>query len=322
MSAGGEAALPDVSVVIPTYNRRERLPAVLQPLLSGDEAGEIVVVVDGSTDGSAELLEQLAREEPRLRPVVIENRGHHGARQAGADAATGEVILLLDDDVIPEPGLVAGHARRQGAHERLVLLGYMPVARAPRRPHEFARELYGREYERIVTGWERDPGSILSTLWSGNLSMRRADLIALGPALVNVVKGYHEDLDFGLCCLEAGLVGAFDRSLRATHRYERGPGGFVGDARSSGASLPVVHRRHPERLGPLSADFAYADLPAPVRALARAGIRVAPLRRLVRGAVAAAGTLRLFTLERLGAALLWRMEQGHAASAASAGPGR
>jgi GT2 family glycosyltransferase len=308
-------SLPEVSVVIPTYNRRERLPAVLEPLLAGEEAKEVVVVVDGSTDGSADLLERLASDEPRLRPLVIENRGAPGARLAGAQAATGEVVLALDDDVIAEPGLVAGHARHHAERERLVVLGYIPLAPRERRPGEFARELYGREYERVVAVWERDPGTILTSMWAGNFSLRRSDFVGLAPQVERAVTGYHEDLDFGLFCLAAGLQGVFDRALRATHLYERAPDGFLRDARSSGANLPVVHARHMQRLGPLAPDFPYGDLPAPLRELARAGARFGTVRAAMRGALTAAGGLRRFTLERRLAGLLWRMEQGSAAGA-------
>lgn len=147
----------------------------------------------------------------------------------------------------------------------------------------------------------------------GNFSMRRADFVALAPQAEGVVNGYHEDMDFGLLCLEAGLAGVFERSLRATHLYERDPAGFLRDARSSGRNLPVVHSRHTEVLQPLPPNFPWRSLPGPLRGVARAGARLAPLRLLTWAGVSVAGALRLFTLERRGAGLLWRMEQGRAA---------
>ena len=44
--------------------------------------------------------------------MLIENRGDMGARAEGARAATGEIVLFIDDDVLANPGLVTGHARR------------------------------------------------------------------------------------------------------------------------------------------------------------------------------------------------------------------
>jgi glycosyltransferase involved in cell wall biosynthesis len=307
------APLPSVSVVIPTHNRGERLEQAIRPLLAGPETFQLVVVVDGAAERPVALVERIARDDPRVQPLPIKKSGAMAARLAGAVAASGDVILMLDDDVIAEPHLVAGHARAHAGREGLLVLGYMPVATGPRRPEEFARELYRGEYERTADAWERDPSTILRSLWTGNLSIRRATYVALAGEVEQVVSGYHEDLDFGLRCLEAGLTGVFDRSLRATHAYERDLAGFLRDARSSGRNLPVVHRRHSNVIGQLRPDFAWRGAPAPLRPLARVGIRLRALRMLARAGVFAAGSLRLYTLQRHGAGLLWRMEQGHAA---------
>ena len=146
-----ETPLPTVSVVVPTYRRRDNLTEVVLPLLEDPALLELLVVVDGCDDGSLELLEQIAASHPRLRPVWTENSGGAAARQTGIDAAVGDVVLLLDDDVVAAPGLVSGHARRHQEHDDLVVLGYMPT-----RPPEpgargrFATHLYAQEYESVA----------------------------------------------------------------------------------------------------------------------------------------------------------------------------
>ncbi|MGH2745153.1 MAG: glycosyltransferase family 2 protein, partial [Thermoleophilaceae bacterium] len=170
--------LPSVSVVMPTYNRRSLLPRVVEPLLGDRGASEVVVVVDGCDDGSLEWLRSRALRDGRLRPLGIENRGENGARQAGIEAARGEVVLLLDDDVAAEPGLASGHARRHAGDRGLVVLGYMPPPLpARRRAGDFTTRLYANEYEAVCVGYERAPGRILRNLWAGNMSMRRADCL-------------------------------------------------------------------------------------------------------------------------------------------------
>src|SRR5215208_4798677 len=101
-------APPRVSVVAPTYNRRHGLEAFVEPLLREPGLHELVMAVDGSADGSVEWLRERAEHDPRLKVLGLSNRGAGPARQAGIEAASGEVILLLDDDVIIEPGLVLG----------------------------------------------------------------------------------------------------------------------------------------------------------------------------------------------------------------------
>src|SRR4051794_17654841 len=107
------AANPErsVSVVAPTYRRRDALPRFVEPLLAQDDLHELVVAVDGSADGSVEWLEERGQRDRRLVVVDLPNRGAGPTRQAGIEAATGDVVLLLDDDVIAAPGLAAGHAR-------------------------------------------------------------------------------------------------------------------------------------------------------------------------------------------------------------------
>lgn len=90
--------MPDVSVVIPTYNRRSFLKEAINSCFNGnDELGiEVVVVDDGSTDGTREWLKNL--EDPRIRPVFQKHQGPQQARNAGLRAAEGETIKFLDSD--------------------------------------------------------------------------------------------------------------------------------------------------------------------------------------------------------------------------------
>jgi glycosyltransferase involved in cell wall biosynthesis len=98
----------DVSVVIPVFNERE----ALEPLLAEVEEAcarmgrrwEVVVVDDGSTDGSSEVLERLARERRPIRLVRLRrNFGKSAALRAGFDQTCGEVVVTLDGDGQDDP---------------------------------------------------------------------------------------------------------------------------------------------------------------------------------------------------------------------------
>jgi len=90
--------VPDVSVIIPTYNRRDFLPEAVVSCFEGNDTldVEVVVVDDGSTDGTREWLR--SREDNRIRPVFREHEGAQRARNAGLEAARGETIKFLDSD--------------------------------------------------------------------------------------------------------------------------------------------------------------------------------------------------------------------------------
>jgi glycosyltransferase involved in cell wall biosynthesis len=304
-----------VSVVIPTYERRERLPELLDAVLA-EPAAEIIVVVSACRDGSLELLEERARGEPRLRPMFVAEPGQTVALQVGVEASASDVVLMLDDDVLPQPGLVEGHARHHAAGEGLVVLGYMPVARPSRRRRgEFPLHLYSYDYERTCEGYEREPGSILESLWAGNVSMRRADCLRVGlrpgPG-IPAGYGYHEDRDLGLRCRAAGLRGVFDRRLCARHLYEKTPAAFRRAARNSGVTRAAVHRSHADAVGPLPDDFFVRAAPMPGRLLVRLARRRRarwPVLVLLGTIAAVAGTLRLFRVETHAGFLIGLVEQ-------------
>ncbi|WP_217644269.1 glycosyltransferase [Cellulomonas marina] len=241
-----------MSVVVPTYQRRDLLPRVLRPLLADPALHELVVVVDGSTDGTAELLARARAADPRVRPVLQPNRGLAAARQRGAEEATGDLLLLLDDDVLPGPGLPGAHA---AAHARaddpcLVLVGHMPndPRRVPRERRAVA-EMYARAYAAASAGWEAGD-DVLLHFWAGHFSLRRDAALRIGLATPgDEVYRRQEDRDFGMRALAAGYRGVFDRGLHAEHLFERGMAAWRRECFETGAHRSHLERVHHEVLG-------------------------------------------------------------------------
>lgn len=99
---------PVVSVVVSTYQRSKALPGLVSALEQQtypmDEI-EVVIVDNGSTDDTSEVLARLAADSPlKIRAVTLSsNEGSSGGRNAGWRAAEGEVIAFTDDDCLPEP---------------------------------------------------------------------------------------------------------------------------------------------------------------------------------------------------------------------------
>jgi glycosyltransferase involved in cell wall biosynthesis len=91
-----------VSVIIPTFNRRNTVLSTIQTVLEQNYARsdyEVIIVVDGGTDDTEQALRKFDTES-RLRVLVQENRGLPGARNSGFRVASGELLIFLDDDMI------------------------------------------------------------------------------------------------------------------------------------------------------------------------------------------------------------------------------
>jgi glycosyltransferase involved in cell wall biosynthesis len=95
-----------LSVVVPVYNVADyvadSLDSILRQPLREVSAIEVVVVDDGSTDGSAEIVKDIAAKDPRVKLIIQPNSGVSIARRAGIEAATGDLLTFVDpDDVLP-----------------------------------------------------------------------------------------------------------------------------------------------------------------------------------------------------------------------------
>jgi len=105
-------ATPVLSVVIPTRNRRDILMTTLRALAAQRGlAGpfEVIVADDGSTDGGAELLRGTVFGVFDLRVLALDRRGPAHARNRGIAEASADTVVLLGDDTVPTPGMLAAH---------------------------------------------------------------------------------------------------------------------------------------------------------------------------------------------------------------------
>ena len=95
---------PLVSVIIPNHNGKQFVESCLRTVLATDYPRlEIIVVDDGSTDGSAELVEERFGQGNRVRLVRQDNKGAAAAKNTGAKVATGDILCFLDNDTEVEP---------------------------------------------------------------------------------------------------------------------------------------------------------------------------------------------------------------------------
>ena len=96
--------MPKTSVIVPVYNVKDFLEKCVNSILAQTERDfELLLIDDGSTDGSGALCDALAGKDPRIQVIHQENRGLGGARNTGIEAASGDWLLFVDSDDWIEP---------------------------------------------------------------------------------------------------------------------------------------------------------------------------------------------------------------------------
>ena len=238
------------SVVIPTYQRRDLVVLSVQALARQEFAGgfEVIVVVDGSSDGSADALRRLSIPFPL---IVVEqpNRGSAATRNRGADAAAGEIRRFLDDDMESHPRLLAEHDRshREGAE---VVLGHIPLH--PELPSNILTLAVGRwadDRARQLAGPHVQ--LTLNDLLGGQLSIRASLFHEIGDFdAVNFTRGGSfgdEDADFGYRLLSQGHRIIFNPDAISWQKYVVGPRHHLRQWRQAGRADVAFARKHPEQ---------------------------------------------------------------------------
>ena len=97
---------PEISIVIATFNRKDSLGRLLESLTKQSLSRarfEIIVVSDGSTDGTVEMVREISSRADNLRILDLKNRGPGAARNAGAREARGPYLAFTDDDCVAAP---------------------------------------------------------------------------------------------------------------------------------------------------------------------------------------------------------------------------
>ncbi|PSB24648.1 glycosyltransferase family 2 protein [Stenomitos frigidus] len=210
------------SVVIPTYNRKPILEKCLQALEqqqfdAGEIAGyEVVVVDDGSTDGTVDWLQTNASEFPHVRLFQQDHQGPAAARNLGVEKASGDTIIFIDSDLVVTEGFLQAHADGLQSGQRSAVSSQQPLETqnsAPPTPHPISSPVF--TYGRVINTANFDdptaePYKITdfsaAYFATGNVAIARIWLEKAGLFDTRFQLYGWEDLELGVRLKQLGLT--------------------------------------------------------------------------------------------------------------------
>ncbi|MEV0265449.1 glycosyltransferase [Streptomyces sp. NPDC050617] len=271
-----------MSVVIPAYNARDSLELCLLSLSHQEGCGtaytaEVIVVDDGSTDGTDTMVAELGGGLGIRVRCVREPRtpasGRARARNIGLRQATGDLVVLLDADQVVAPAFLAEHVASHTGQEALVVLGPRFQLGEGAADRERLRSGFSLEaLPPVVRGDEREPvfaaldcgpddlETAWHSMWTCNVSVRRSHLTALGGFDEAFLGWGLEDSELGYRLARAGV--RFARNPRAVVYHEHRPGVTARMHREWRRNLARFERKHDDPVVALQRVFGPVIDPA------------------------------------------------------------
>jgi len=227
-----------ISVVLPTYNRKLQLKEVLHGLehqTFSKNDFEVIVVSDGSTDGTHEFLAEF-ETSLNLTWTKQENSGAAATRNNGLNRAQGELVLFIDDDVVPHKALLEQHYQSHlsaGMPQDLVVIGPMLTPQNHKYEPwvEWEQEMLYKQYEAMDRG---DWAPTARQFYTGNSSIPRTYIQASGGFDESFLRA--EDVELAFRLADKGATFAFNKDAIGYHYARR--------SYTSWANIPYSYGRN------------------------------------------------------------------------------
>lgn len=229
---------PLISVVIPVWNGEKYLEKCLTSILTQDVKDlEIIVVDDGSTDGTWPVLTRMAGQDSRIRPIHQENGGASVARNTGLEHCRGVYVRFVDaDDVVPEGSFAALLASAQAHDSDLVLAAYTEVLAGSRslrclnkKDEAIGQEEFLRRLEKLANSF------YYGVLWN---KLFRGDIIREHKP--RFTPGLHWGEDFVFVMDYLAHCRRYSYVTTPVYEYVRNPNGLVVKQLFRSISHPIA----------------------------------------------------------------------------------
>lgn len=245
----------EVSFIVPSYQGLHKLPRILtaiasQELALSKGAWELIIVIDGSSDGSqAWLAKRTFPKIPQLKVLVQENRGRAATRNRGAAEAEGNLLIFFDDDMRPLPHCAQVHVLHHQNHPGSILVGSQLED-----PQGLTRDIH--HYRAFLSEkWTRDisPENQKSRISDENPYITAANF-SLSKALFKQLGKFDdrlrdaEDYDLAIRAVEQAIPIYFDPQAQAWHDEPLSAYYIVKRSRQYVHSQKVLNTLKPEQM--------------------------------------------------------------------------
>lgn len=238
-----------VTVVIPTYNRINKLLETLRALSQQSfKEFSVIVVDDGSVDGTTEAIRNSVAEFPYpIQIIYQQNAGASAATNNGVRLASDGLVILFDDDIIPSTGCIAAHVAFHSTHTSSILSGSADTD--PKNTNSDV-ERYKLFMEQKWREARPDTNRLLEVgfqnfiITTANMSFQRETFMAIGGFSTELRDGY--DVDFGFRALLNKTRLYFDRNVATIHNDKISLRYYAGRQRAYTNSKKEILKKFPE----------------------------------------------------------------------------
>jgi glycosyltransferase involved in cell wall biosynthesis len=205
--------MPRVSVVIPVYNREGLISRAIDSVLAQDSSDfELLCIDDGSTDGTAEVLDSYGS---KISAIYQDNAGRSAARNRGIELAKGEFVAFLDSDDTWSPTKLSAQLCWHDAHPEAALSAHgIEIVHgdghiARQQPRCSREQLARSPYEAVMDHFAFFPSVVM---------VRRLEALDIGGFTTDYDGA--EDLDFALKIALQSPLGVFDDCLTRMYQHD------------------------------------------------------------------------------------------------------
>lgn len=238
---------PDISVLIPTHNRKELLGKTLDAYRRQSLPPlrfELLVIDDGSTDGTREMMERLSVERPGLRYVRTEHAGPARARNIGIEKARAELVFFTGDDCIPDAKLLEAHCETHAGVKGIAVLGHIawhpdvevsPLMRYLEKDVQFSYPAISKTGRCVPYYY----------FYTSNISLPKRYLSSVGGLDEDFKYAVWEDIELGYRLWKTGLRIRYEPRAKVFHHHTVTLEHYLTRQYRLGLMGALLYRKHP-----------------------------------------------------------------------------